>query len=114
MQLAAQGPSWSGSSSGGPCGTTSSWKGSWGGNLLSPQAVAKLQPETMAEEDLVALGQELSRQQMNARSGAQAVQEASLEELIDRQAYTEVWPALQLGSCSAASWSCWCELYQCA
>lgn len=76
-------------------------EGVMGANLLAPKALAELQPETMAEEDLVALGQELTRQQMNARSGAQAVQEASLEELIDREAYTEVWPALLPVCCRA-------------
>ena len=65
-------------------------EGSQGGSLVSPQALAQLQPEAMRHEDLEILDREIARQQMNAQGRAPEVQEASLEDLIDRDAYKEV------------------------
>ena len=59
---------------------------------LASEALADVRPEDLPEGDLVALGLELQRQQMHAQGRATAVQEASLEDLIDHNAYKEVGP----------------------
>ena len=63
-------------------------------NPLAPEALADVRPEDLAEAELVALGRELERQQMHAQGRTPKVQEASLEDLIDRGAYKEVGPII--------------------